>query len=414
MPSRLCLRASTGLLCGVAALAAAGQTPPLQVFTVDHESRTDSAADVRFLLDAPAGKHGFVRSIGGHLATADGRRLRLWGVNIAGWTNGSTLLPSHADGTWFAAELARLGVNAVRFQFLDLPTDRRQRSGPPEVSTPAGLIEGGRDDTRVMDPEQLDRLDYFVAQLKANGIYIDFNLNVGRIYRKGDGVPDWALIGNAKAMTYFGPRIIELEKEYARQLLTHVNPYTKTAYCREPAVAIVEILNENSLLEFWRRNWFRGELSAGSPRRQLDLTPYYKDLLIREYNEWLAATRTPAELDQLRAMAGAAPGGPVPILRRQEFDDAPKERFHAEAAFYTHLETSFLTMMSDYLKRDLGVQALVIGTNDHTYWIPGTPLLRSTSRLDVIDAHGYWHTPISTVGATPRWSTIPGIPCRPN
>jgi len=38
--------------------------------------------------------------------------------------------------------------------------------------------------------------------------------------------------------------MIELQKKYARDLLTHVNPYTKTAYTDEPAIALVEISNE--------------------------------------------------------------------------------------------------------------------------------------------------------------------------
>ena len=45
--------------------------------------------------------------------------------------------------------------------------------------------------------------------------------------------------------------MIELQKKYARDLLTHVNPYTKTAYTDEPAVAFVEINNENALFAEW-------------------------------------------------------------------------------------------------------------------------------------------------------------------
>ena len=88
-----------------------------------------------------------------------------------------------------------------------------------------------------------------------------------------------------------------------------------------------------------------------------------------------------------------APGAPVPIMRRQEFAEASKERFYTEGAFYIQLETSFLKDMESYLKGGLGVKALIVGTNDHTYWIPGQPLLRSTSQLDVIDAHAYWQHP---------------------
>ena len=89
--------------------------------------RQDSAADVRFLLDAPAGEYGFVVSHNGHLFLPNGQPFRCWGVNDAGWTEGSALLPPHKDAEVMANELARIGVNCVRFQFLDL-LDRHQIS----------------------------------------------------------------------------------------------------------------------------------------------------------------------------------------------------------------------------------------------------------------------------------------------
>ena len=98
-------------------------------------------------------------------------------------------------------------------------------------------------------------------------------------------------------------------------LLAHTNPYTKMRYADDPAVAIVEILNENSLLEFWMRNWFRGELGGSEPRRQLDLTPHYLALLTREYNDWLAAHRSASERATLRKEVGVAAGGAIPLTR---------------------------------------------------------------------------------------------------
>jgi hypothetical protein len=61
-------------------------------------------------------------------------------------------------------------------------------------------------------------------------------------------------------MTYVGPRLPELQREYARLLLTRCNPYTVSEYRNEPAITLVELVNENSVLEFWMRNWLRGEL----------------------------------------------------------------------------------------------------------------------------------------------------------
>ena len=65
-------------------------------FSMDHRRAvlTHSPVDVSFLLDAPAGKHGFVKVQDGHLATGDGHRIRFWGVNITDWSRGSRQVPS--------------------------------------------------------------------------------------------------------------------------------------------------------------------------------------------------------------------------------------------------------------------------------------------------------------------------------
>ncbi|HEY2012065.1 MAG TPA: hypothetical protein VGH38_01135, partial [Bryobacteraceae bacterium] len=187
----------------------------LKPYVMNHPAATSSPADVSFLLDAPAGKDGFVRIQGGHFVKPDGKRIRFWGVHLTDWSRGSVEIPPKEDTPMWAATLARYGVNMVRLHFLDLPS-------------PRGIIDSTRADSRTFDPQQLDRLDFEIAEFKKRGIYVDLNLNVGRSYRTADGVQDFDKIQWAKGLTLFDPRIIELEKEYARQLLTHVNPYTKT------------------------------------------------------------------------------------------------------------------------------------------------------------------------------------------
>src|SRR6266542_5118658 len=176
---------------------------------MDWQHNSGALSDVSFLLDAPAGRHGFITVRGGHLARPDGRRFRIWGVNITGGAN----LPSREDAPAVAAHLARFGINCVRMHFLDRV-----------------LIDNTRADTRALDPKQLDRLDFFIAELKKRGIYTDLNLNVGRTYKPGDGVHDSELLGFAKALTYFDERLLTLQREYAKQLLAHRNPYTKREY----------------------------------------------------------------------------------------------------------------------------------------------------------------------------------------
>ena len=50
---------------------------------------------------------------------------------------------------------------------------------------------------------------------------------------------------------FFNPKEIELQKEYDRTLLLHRNSYTGKTYAADPAVAMVEINNENGLLHAW-------------------------------------------------------------------------------------------------------------------------------------------------------------------
>lgn len=382
------------LLMGVLQAADEGEAIPMQAFTINHQDRTNSAADVSFLLDAPAGRDGFIRVKDGHLVKPGGERFRIWGVNLTGWTQGSTLLPPKDEARKWAAEMARFGINCARFHFLDLPAQTDSTTNTTERRMPSGLIAPG-ETSQQFDAEALDRLDYFIAELKNQGIYANLNLNVGRRYREGDGVPDHEFIQRAatKGMTYIGERLLELQRDYARQLLTHYNPYTQSEYRHEPAVACVEIVNENSILEFWSRNWLQGKLTRDHPAPQLDFSPYYERLLTERYQQWLGKHRTPEELAHLRELAGVRPSDPIPRTRRQDFRDTPDALFHTEAEFYASVEREFFLGMQSFLKDELGVQSLIVGTADHTYWIPCQPLIRTTSLLDIVDAHVYWEHP---------------------
>ncbi len=335
----------------------------LKPYVINHRAAGSSPADVSFLLDPPAGKDGFVRIRNGHLVKSSGARLRLWGVHLTDWSRGSVMLPPKEDTPTWARTLARFGVNCVRLHFLDL-------------ASPRGIIAFGGTDSRSFDPDQLDRLDFLVAELKKRGIYVDLNLNVGRSYKSGDGVRDFDKIRWAKGMTLYDPRLIELQKEYARQILTHLNPYTKTEYRNEPAIAIVEICNENGL-------W----VGFQAP------TPYYEDELTAQFNAWLVKNLSREELRRLREISGVADGAIIPRLRGAEVASAPKERFVAEMNFVTAKEREFYQDMAGFLRNQLGVKAPITGTADHSHSGSSYPMLLSLSKLDILDGHVYWQHP---------------------
>lgn len=386
----------------LAALPAAAEEIALVPYPVDHEARIDSPADARFLLDGPAGKHGFITARDGKLWRGDGKRFRCWGVNMTGWAVGSDQIPAHGAATVYARALARLGVNCVRLHFIDMPDSiapirnegaARGPAAGPFTHRPRGLIRDDLPDSRHFNAERLDRLDFWIAELRKNGIYVNFNLNVGRRFKAGDGVPDADLIAPFKAFTYFGPELIALQKDYARKLLGHTNPYTGLRYADDPAVMTVEVVNENSLLEFWMRNWLRGERVPGGENAQLDTTPHYQTLLTGLYNDWLRKHRTAKEIASLRRMAGVAEGQPVPLMRRGDHPSAPRLRFDAELAFITQVELDFHADMRRFLKDEIGVKVPIVPTADHTYFMANQPLMRTALAADLLDAHVYWQHP---------------------
>jgi len=314
--------------------------------------------DASFLLEAPAGKNGFLRAENGHIVRPDGSRFRIWGVNFSFVAS----LPAKEEAPAVAAHLARFGVNCVRVHHHDW-------------RVPRGLIDSKFPDSQHFDADRLDRLDFFISELKKRGIYTDLNLNVARAFQAGDGVKDADKLGFGKTVTLYDNRIIELEQDFARQYLTHRNPYTGNEYRNEPAIAIVEIVNENSIIE----SWVRGRLLGKGPDpKQTDLTwsdipASYEKNLTAMYQKWL--------------------GAPTPRLRPDEFKAADPARFRKEAAFYMELEDRFYQRMQTYLKKDLGVQSLVVGTSIHNGGLSPYPLLNSLAKLDVVDAHTYWQHP---------------------
>lgn len=189
-----------------------------------------------------------------HFYTRDGRRVRLWGVNLSFGAN----LPTHEDAVRVASRMAAFGVNSVRFHHLDTQ------------SWPSGIWS--RDGS--LHPEALDRLDYFIDQLAKRGIYTNLNLHVGRVHSLGLGLPQ-ADESYDKMVSIFMPALISAQKDYARSLLTRTNAYRGMTYAEDYAVAITEITNENSLF-MW------------SADRVLPTLPeVYADELRRQYTVWL-------------------------------------------------------------------------------------------------------------------------------
>jgi hypothetical protein len=214
----------------------------------------------------PAGALGSVGvNSGGHFEVG-GERIRFWGVNITG----RSAFPGHADAEKVAARLGKFGVNVVRFHHME-----NNWGGP-------SLIDYSQGNSRNLHVSNLEKLDYFVAQLKAQGIYTNFNLLTSREYMPADGLPAEITQLNWKQrhiLGYILPAQRALEKEHAASLLTHVNPYTGLSYAADPAVAFVEVNNENSIYQ----QYFEGSVDDWPEALLVPLRSGWNDWLATQY-----------------------------------------------------------------------------------------------------------------------------------
>lgn len=223
-----------------------------------------AVVDVSWLNDRPAGRHGPVRVRDGRFVDGRGQRLRFLASNV---TFGSCF-PDHATADRLAARMASLGLNCIRFHHAD------------NQAAPGGIWKAGTPHRNEFDPGQLDRLDYFIAALKERGIYANLNLHVSRNYWEGEDFPD-GLADNrqrqqllphyGKGLDKINDQMIRMQRDYARALLSHVNPHTGTSYATEPCVAMIELNNENSLLQL--------DVAA--------LPEYYRAEVLRKWHAWL-------------------------------------------------------------------------------------------------------------------------------
>jgi len=187
-----------------------------------------------------------------------GRGVRVWGVNTCFGAN----FPARADAERIAARLAQGGINSVRLHHMDMSPY------PGGIWDPADPLK--------LSAKALDRLDYFIDQLARRGITVNVNLHVSRTHSRPLGLPQYDNMPSFdKVIGIFTPKLVEAQRKYARDLLTHVNQHRKVRYADDPAVAFVEITNEDSFF-MWS-----GEQTLRS------LGPYYEKILRQRWVDWL-------------------------------------------------------------------------------------------------------------------------------
>ena len=320
--------------------------------------------DFSHLLDAPAGKHGFVRVKDGHFFFENGQRARFLGFNIATRSN----TPSHKDAEKLAERFASMGVNVIRLHAADAPLG--DGAGNWSSCREAPLLDYDKGTSRLFNPEGLDRFDYLFAKLKEKGIYLHIDLIVARAFLEGDELEDPGSVPACmKRYPMYNKRLIELQKEYARELLCHVNPYTGLALKDDPAMMTVQINNEESAI--------KGNAGADAGE---NMKPY-KDEVSRRFGDFLLTKYETREKlkeawtfddvcalgedeDPAQGVRGIEGGFYQSVGEPMGQWDAPEgpARYADWMEFGAGMNRGFYRMMKAYL-RELGVKAPIVASN---------------------------------------------------
>jgi len=329
----------------------------------------DAPLDLRSLNEKVAGEHGHVRAAGDQFVLGTtAKPVRFWAVNCG--PNVVRLDPASVD--YLARKLAKLGVNMVRYH------------GP--------VFDRSARDAATIDAKLLAKLHRFVAAMKRQGIYtkLSFYFPLWFDVRPEYRVRGWSGKGKPFALLFFHPDMQRIYKAWAKALLTTPNPATGLALGQDPAVAIVEIVNEDNYF-FWTFKPY-DTIPAGA-------MPW----LEKAFAAWLVKRH--GSLDKAKAAWGA--GRPVKgddfangraglygawHMTRRGLAQANRRRVQDQVRFLTEHLRTFFAGMCDTFRKDLGAKCLVSATNWKT---ADAVLLEALDRYayaacDVIDRHGYF------------------------
>src|SRR5205823_6209951 len=135
----------------------------------------------------------------------------------------------------------------------------------------ASKEKGGR--SHAVDTREIDGVWRFVAAARKEGIYT----TISPYWATAQQAEAWGIEGYTGAnglwgLLFFNETLQSAYKEWVRALYAPTNPYTGIPLARDPAVALIQVQNEDSLL-FWTMQAMR---------------PEQLDRLGRQFGVWLA------------------------------------------------------------------------------------------------------------------------------
>ncbi|MCW8130046.1 MAG: hypothetical protein KIS92_06835 [Planctomycetota bacterium] len=312
------------------------------VFRADRDAFSEDALfDLRSLNEKEAGEKGFVtRSKDGNdFLLGDGTPARFWALND------NAIGKRSVDADHHARFLAKRGINLVRLHCSIAPTGN---------------------DLMAINQKDCDHIWKSVAAFKKAGIYSIFSpywagatsLKPAMGFLDDGGNKNWGLL-------FFDKKLQEAYKSWMKQLLTQKNPYTGIPLSEDPAVAVIQIQNEDSLL-FYTAQAIKGAAKKELRRQFGDFLKQKYGSLEKAKEAWNGAT-VPADQDAADDFANGEASICIvwELTQRRNGPDFQK-RVSDQMEFYTLTMRNFNQMVGEFLKKDLGCKQLVNAGNWRT------------------------------------------------
>jgi len=316
--------------------------------------------------DKPAGSHGVLKTSADKLLFEDGSAAKFWGVAI---TVSKKFPPeSKVDTKKIVDKLSKYGFNLVRINGLDFP---RYKLYPRWLKT-------GK-----LDSDIMNRLDYFIAELKKAGIYYSLSINNSSL--KARDIEGVASNGHHvkhkkyKFVQLYDERIVKKVLAWHKVFYGHKNIYTKLTYARDPANIYATAIGEDSIFNAYFNHY-----------NKFLTTENFSDLQLR-FNEYLNSKyATTAILKQawngdLNSSESLEEKN-IKLVSAKRIRKINKHKSNDIVLFLSDIDRSYALRIRQILN-DLGFKGLFAGTND---WYGYANLKVNQDVGDFIDMHGYF------------------------
>ncbi len=351
--------------------AAAAPDAWFRVLPDDDAFSEKSIVDLSALIHKPAGKLGYLKAAGKDLKFENAPDpVKFWGVNAS--VEGKN---TPEDMTRRARYFAKYGINMIRQHPLE------DFLGP---------LKDGQ-----FDAKKIDQWDRWFSTLKNQGIYMTWSIFYPHWISKDDGYPPELLaelktnqagLYNTTGMVNFSRQLQDLELKYAKAILEHVNPYTKLAYKDDPALAVVEIHNEDCV-------FFHNPLTSLAQNKP----PKHAALLRKMFCEWAKKKYgTDEELQKAWGTKDSLASGELRLYGAWQFShERPqvdsKQHMGDMIRFLADIQREYYARRIKELKEDIGFKGVTVTTG----WVTGGPIaepanLWCDTAADMIDRHNYF------------------------